>query len=558
MPGFRNLPRKRSSFATRPAHVHRPSREAGNVSVAVLITLGFLITSGVLPVSAAPGVPACLADSIARTQSDPVGDATVRRTDLGGTGSVDPVAHRVPDIVSYSIGYWDCYDPYGNIFLGRWALHSDFFRLDIVFKGLVNPPGPLGCCGNPAFDPFLYGPHPALAYIELDIDENPDTGGELDLPDFRYLGNIGRFGGLPRGPHLATRAAVDDSAFDKNILTPPFVDRSGEDFHIELQNWNIETINYRSDASNMIFGPGETWRLTGRFFARAHGYEDFSAACCFGRPGSYWPRSRIQFSHNAVTDTTTVSLVYPLTNNGSYQMGNGKPYPEADDGDPSNQNSIHEALADLVYSVAIATPMQRASPNFAIIAPWEAQDPDLFMDPASWRVTIISGTSYTTQSPSAWFVWTDTHPNVIPGDFDGDGRVTLLDLANLTSFIAANDGHGSTDTDRLADGIVVLPRFGANFSVYDVDYDGSVSAKDIAAITALWYAPGDLDTDGDVDLGDFGRLQACLSGRGMRPPTEECSQADLDKDDDVDHDDMMLLVPCLSGAGVSADPLCGR
>ncbi len=560
MPGSRNLAWNTPATGSRLARVPEPSHGVSVPRLVFLVVFALIATCGVpVLVAAAPGEPACQADSIARTQSDVVGDAVIRRTDAGATGTVDPAAHRLPDIVSYSIGYWECYDPRGNPFWGTWTTSSDFFRLDVVFSGLVNPPGPLACCGNPAFEPFLYGPHPVLGYIELDMDENPDTGGELDRPELRYLGNVGRFGGLPREPFLSMRAAISDRAFDKNIVTPPLVDRSGEEFHIELQNWNIESI-LRAEPSDgdLIFEPGETWRLVGRFFSRAHGYEPYSVACCLGRPGSYWPRSRVQFAHSMATNRTTVSLVYPLTNNGSSQMGDGKPWPEADDGDPSNQNSIHEALSDLVYSVAVATSSQREQPDFAIIAPWQDQDPDVYMNPIYWRVTIVAGTSYTLPSPGSWFVWTDIHPNVMPGDFDGDGRVTLLDVANLGSYVGGHDGQPGADADGSVNGEVVLPRFGTNFSVYDVDYDGSVGVADIAAIPALRYAPGDLDTDGDVDLGDFGRLQACLSGRGMRPPNEECGIADLDKDDDVDHDDMLLLVPCLSGAGMSANPLCGR
>jgi len=508
-------------------------------------------------VAVALGGSACLADSHTRTEFDAGDDAVVRRTDLGATGTVDPAAHRLPDILSCAIGYWECDDAQGNPFLGNWVSASDFFRMDIVFNGLVNPPGPIGCCGNPAFDPFLYGPHPVLGYVELDMDGNCDTGGELDRPELRYLGNVARFGGLPKGDWFSERAAVNDSAFDKNIASPPLVDRSGEDFHLELQNWNIESV-LPLEPNDMIFGPGETWRLSGRFFARAHGYEPFSAACCSGRPGSYWPRSRLQFAHSLETDTTTVSLVYPLTNGGSSRMGEGAPWPEADDGDPSNQNSVYEGLADLVYSVAIATPSQRQNPNFAVISGWENQDPGLFADPKGWRATVFVGTSYTSLAVGNWFVWTDAYPSVVRGDFDGDGRVTLLDLASLSSYIAVNDGKTGLDTDGVADGKVVLPRFSANFSVFDVDYDGTVSAGDIAAIPALQFAPGDLDTDGDVDLDDFGRLQSCLSGGGLEPPGEECQTADLDKDDDVDHDDMLLLLPCLSGAGVAAEPLCGR
>ena len=57
----------------------------------------------------------------------------------------------------------------------------------------------------------------------------------------------------------------------------------------------------------------------------------------------------------------------------------------------------------------------------------------------------------------------------------------------------------------------------------------------------------DFDRDGDVDQGDFGRLQRCLSGDGVGF-SGGCDPADLDSDGDVDEDDFRLLHACLAGA----------
>jgi len=67
--------------------------------------------------------------------------------------------------------------------------------------------------------------------------------------------------------------------------------------------------------------------------------------------------------------------------------------------------------------------------------------------------------------------------------------------------------------------------------------------------------PADLDTDGDVDLEDFGQLQACYSGVGI-PFGEGCGAANLDSDGDVDIDDFDSFWDCMSGANVPANPSC--
>ncbi len=58
---------------------------------------------------------------------------------------------------------------------------------------------------------------------------------------------------------------------------------------------------------------------------------------------------------------------------------------------------------------------------------------------------------------------------------------------------------------------------------------------------------GDFDSDGDVDLTDFGYLQRCYSGSGVAPATE-CEAADLDVDNDVDQTDFEEFKNCLGGA----------
>lgn len=68
--------------------------------------------------------------------------------------------------------------------------------------------------------------------------------------------------------------------------------------------------------------------------------------------------------------------------------------------------------------------------------------------------------------------------------------------------------------------------------------------------------PGDMDLDGDVDMDDFGRFQACLSGAEVEQANPACARAKLDAGADVDGDDLAIFVGCMSGAGVPGDVDC--
>lgn len=489
---------------------------------------------------------------------DRVGDAVVRRMDMGADGPVDPDHHRQPDIIAVRISCWQPDVPHEDLFTGAVTTSGDFFRLDIIFDGLVNPPGPTGCCGFP-FAPFQYGNHPVFGYIEIDMDasRNKNTGGELDLPEWMYLGNAARFGGLPVDPILASRCARDASAFDSNIMTPPLVDRSGEDFHIALHGWEITSVQGRVSA-DLVFGPGDVWLVSGRLFPRARGYERFSFADTGGHPGRYNPIVHLRFAHSTSEDRTTVSLVYPLNNRGSAaQMNAGVVEPL--DGDAANQNSVLEALDDLVFSAANAPPIWRDDPAFALIAPWALLEPvpgsnsaARFLDPLRWRITVLVGGSYTVPSNDVQFVWSDVLPDVRPGDFNGDGRIDWRDRWLLERFILEHDGAAERDKDGRINCVVSLTDFGPNFSVFDVNYDGRVDVADLLAPTQLGRVPGDLDGDADVDQTDFGMLQACLG----TPVSAPCLDADLDLDHDVDNDDGAAQEACASGPGIPADPGC--
>lgn len=76
----------------------------------------------------------------------------------------------------------------------------------------------------------------------------------------------------------------------------------------------------------------------------------------------------------------------------------------------------------------------------------------------------------------------------------------------------------------------------------------------------IWNYPlprADLDLDGDVDMSDFGKFQACYSGPGI-PAAGSCLGSDLDGDQDIDQHDFEVFQGCMSGASVLADPNCAH
>ena len=72
----------------------------------------------------------------------------------------------------------------------------------------------------------------------------------------------------------------------------------------------------------------------------------------------------------------------------------------------------------------------------------------------------------------------------------------------------------------------------------------------------LKVVSADFDDDNDVDLEDFGHLQACLTGRAVPQTDPGCWDARLDADEDIDGDDVALFRACLSGAALPMDPAC--
>ena len=63
---------------------------------------------------------------------------------------------------------------------------------------------------------------------------------------------------------------------------------------------------------------------------------------------------------------------------------------------------------------------------------------------------------------------------------------------------------------------------------------GGIVVSDPATLTVIPACNGDFDSDGDVDLVDFGVFQLCFTGAGGGPVDSDCACSDFDADGDVD------------------------
>lgn len=419
--------------------------------------------------------------------TDAAGDAAIRRTDEGNDGPFNPLTHRLPDIVETRLGKFAPDFPWADRFTGQWTSSGQFFRFDIVFVGLINPPGPVGYDDEfPTYSPFCYGPHPVFGYVEFDLDADSNTGGELNFPGHRYLANAGRFGGMTSEARFAGRAVLLGSMLDSSFSTPPYAERSGEEFHISLFGDHVESISVlveKPDGNPTIFEAGETWVLRGDFLHRAHGFEDF-AFKCVDRPGRYTPETKLRFAHDSVTNRTTVSIVYGLTNAACAQLSGSSMSPQPNDGCDSNDNSIEEALLDLQFSATYADPYMTWLPEFQLIAGWQYANMSSAMNPANWRTCVLVGSAYESQQPwGAKFIWTDITPNVRTGDFNGDGAVNAQDVAALLAFVTDHDGQPGYDEDKNGTNKSIdIIDFSPNFCAYDTNYDGFVTQADFVIL----------------------------------------------------------------------------
>jgi len=500
-----------------------------NRSFSTIITLTALTASALISVAA-------LANDDPEILTDPSGDAIVRRTDLGNDGTINPLSN-LPDLIRIEIGGWQSTTPTSNRFNGVWDDYEDtgLFRVNLVFQGLINPPGPIAL-NEPTYDPFRFGPNPVYGFIEFDVDDDLDTGGDIDNIYNRFLGNVSRFGGSVDSD-LGKRAALSVDDLDGDLLTAPLVERSGEEWHLALCGCDpITVVNTFNDQTPNSFDPGDKWIVSSRFIHRSHAFTEFSFAFGGSRSGEYDPLTFLQFDSRPGQNITIVSLVEAIDQRGAGILA-GAPS-ESIDLDASNQTSIHELINDIQFAAINAFDPGVGS-AFDLLRDWSDGSHDNltdFLDPESWKINALLGTAYTTEQPDAHYVWTDLAFDFVPGDVTGNGSANTQDLNAISNYIKNNDA-GPTDADGVLNGQVRFPSFGFNFFIADLDYDGAVNALDLSMIQQ--QRPGDINADQTINNQDLILLRT-LIGLQLTDPAYNPA-ADLNHDGIINRSDTHQL-----------------
>ena len=137
---------------------------------------------------------------------------------------------------------------------------------------------------------------------------------------------------------------------------------------------------------------------------------------------------------------------------------------------------------------------------------------------------------------------------------------TISDDADWFS-VAPDTGSSSGEADTIDviyddDLIGNLPK-GQHVATITVSSpDATNSPQTIAVTLTVETVDPDFDGDADVDMEDFGHLQACYSGPGAVQQDPDCFDARLDGDADVDAGDLAIFKDCMTSANVAAPRDC--
>jgi len=141
--------------------------------------------------------------------------------------------------------------------------------------------------------------------------------------------------------------------------------------------------------------------------------------------------------------------------------------------------------------------------------------------------------------------------------FPGDEVTTLADAnvrlgpgLNYAAIAFVSASADATIVEHPLNGVR-----GTGASWWKCRFAGSTGWVDGLDLRLVGARVPDFDEDDDVDLDDYGRFQACLTG-SLQPAPPECQSARLDGDSDVDENDLILFMRCMSGPDVAADPDC--
>ena len=427
---------------------------------------------------------------------DPNGDATLRLTDPGADGIVLDGA-PLTDLLHVSLAGWMPTDPINNPFVGqpKPGTAANIVRITLTFKGLVNPPGPLGLNGE-AYDPFRFGDYPVYGYLDIDVDADIDTGGILGgAAKQRYLANVARFGRVAPST-LATRTAKAGCDLDGNFESAPQHERSGADFAVAMCGCWTPTIVEQDGDDDGVFDEGETWIMNGRFLERTQGYMGASLAFNGSDLFLYDPPIDVKYAHSLASKTTMITIVFPLNMKGASILTGEAEQPM--DNNVGNHVSIAEALNDVIVATEMGLP---PGPTKVLAQKWAGRDAMDYINPLTWNVTALFGMAYDVED-DAYFAWTDTGGGDLLGDLNGDVKANVIDESLLIQGVYKLDA-GTKDADGVVNGIVVLSDPGLDFSVYDLDGDRKIQLLD----RYTYGNPTDLNKDGVTDLLDFVMFQ---------------------------------------------------
>lgn len=116
----------------------------------------------------------------------------------------------------------------------------------------------------------------------------------------------------------------------------------------------------------------------------------------------------------------------------------------------------------------------------------------------------------------------------------------------MTPNPAVGSSDGETDTIAVAFDTDLIP-IGTYTGQIQVNAPIATNTPVVIPVTLNVYYGPDIDTDGDVDVTDFGFLQICFNGPGRPYAFDGCDNADFDGDTDVDLTDFGKFLACFNG-----------
>jgi hypothetical protein len=419
-------------------------------------------------------------------RSDPEGDAVIRRTDDGS--ACIPYGFVPIDLLELSMQGWVPDVPAMDRYAGSViSTSADLLRLDLTLSGVVCPPGPIG----EGFDPCLYGDRPLYGYVELDVDDDRDSGGELwPLAGSRYLANVGRFGLVPSNS-ISHRMVRDENDLNSSFSSGPQFERTGSEFTLAFCGCHDSVIVCEDGDQDSVFDAGETWIMRGRYFRRFEAFAPFSGLYGGSDFGQFDPEVELRFSHDPYADATTVTMVFPLTMAGAAMLLDEPE--EWMDSDVGNHTSMQEALDDLIYYANSAT-----GSVGVLVDEWDKGSLSDARRPREWDTMVLIGSAYPSkQSNGSPFFWTDTGFGEVFGDLNDDRVQNGADVLDIDMAIS------SDVSDAQNDGRVQVSNFGPCFNLMDLNYDGVIDQQD----RHLVACPADLAPPFDtLDFFDVSRF----------------------------------------------------